>query len=42
MSESNEDIYITQNKFSGVVFPTTELDEILGNVTGEFVYDKPK
>ena len=39
MSESDEDIYITQNKFSSEVSPTKELDEILGNVTEEFVYD---
>ena len=29
MSESNEDIYITQNRFSGIVFPTSEVDEIM-------------
>ena len=29
MSKSNEDIYITQNRFSGIVFPTSEVDEIM-------------
>ena len=36
ISESEEDIYITQNRFSRVVFPTSEVDEILGNAVGQF------
>jgi hypothetical protein len=35
-SKSDEDIYITQNTFTGVEFPTIELDEILRNAVGEF------
>ena len=36
MSELDEDFYITQNTFSGVEFPTIELNEILGNAVEEF------
>ena len=36
MSESDEDFYITQNTFSGVEFPTIELNEILGNAGKKF------
>ena len=35
MSESDRDFYITQNTFSGVEFPTIELNEILGNAVEE-------
>ena len=31
MSESDEEIFITQNTLSGVLFPSIELDEILCN-----------
>ena len=36
MSESDEDFYITQNTFSGVEFPTIELNEIICNPVKEF------
>ena len=36
MNGSDEDFYPTQNTFSGVEFPTIELNEILGNAVEEF------
>ena len=36
MSESDEDFYITQKIFSGVEFPTIELNEILGTAAEKF------